>query len=126
MNRASASWELIKNDRVSTSGQEGVIGHVWDGVTKAHDAISNAIPSLLTLIDQNSYEVVDRASHGGPLAGTIQSIRSTLKARVFPKGNILNLPYKAIVGLMAIPDGALSDALHRFEGGNGSVLRTAA
>jgi len=124
MNRAQASWELIKQDRMSEpGGSNTALEYAGDVAVKAHDVLSNIFPSILTPIDQNSYEVVDRTS---PISATVQRVRSTLKARWFAKGNPLNLVAKGVTALTELPDGIISDAAHLFHGGKGKVLRTAA
>ncbi len=124
MNRAEASWELLKQDRISRPGSNNTVAdYLGDVVVKTHDVLANAIPSLLTPIDRNSYEVVDRTS---PITATVQRVRSALHARWFNKGNPLNVVAKAATAIMEIPDGVISDALHLLSGENGKVLRTAA
>jgi hypothetical protein len=120
MNRAEATWELIKTDRASAPGKVTVPGAVQDAAVKGYGAISNALPALMTPLDQNDYSVVARTS---PISATVNSVRNTLKARWFNKGNPLNLIPKAIAAVTETTDGAIQDILHLGGSKNGSVIR---
>ena len=121
-NRFEATVDLIKRDRVSAPGEDTVVGTLRDISVKVYDAISHAIPSVLGLFSNNTHEVVRRSS---PVAGTIEAVRSTLKARWFPKGNLFNVVPKFVTGFMEGTDGVVHDLLHMGKGNqNGSVLRT--
>lgn len=122
MNRAEASVELLKTDRVGSS--DGVIEGTESILAKSHDLLANVIPAALTPIDQNEYTVVPRG--GNLIAGTMERTRSTLMARWFRKGNPLNVIPKALAAVTEIPDGIIGDILHAPGGGQGTVLHTAA
>ncbi len=121
MNRARATYELIKKDRVTTPGQEDNFGRVQDVAVKVHDGFANVLQTLISPISKNEYAVVNRDS---PVAGTREAIRSTIHARWFEKGNPLNVIPKVAEGAMSFPDALVSDALHIGDDGNGKVIKT--
>lgn len=122
MNRAEAAWELIKTDRASDPGKLTPWSVTRDVVVKGYDAFSGALPATLGIVSDNQFEVVPRTN---PIAATSQAIRSTLKARWFPKGNPLNLAAKVVTAVTETTDGMIQDVLHLGKGSNGSVVRTA-
>lgn len=123
MNRAEAAWELVKKDRASEPGKITFGGVARDVAVKGYDAFSSVVPAALGFISDNQFEVVPRSS---PIAGTIQAVRSTLKARWFKKGNPLNLVAKAVTGMTEGTDGVIQDLLHIGHSKEGYVVRTAA
>lgn len=121
-NRFEATVDLIKRDRVSAPGEDTVFGTLRDITVKTYDLISHALPAVLGAFSNNSFEVVPRRS---AIDGTKEAIRSTLKARWFPKGNLFNVVPKFVTGFMEGTDGVVHDLLHMGKGNqNGSVLRT--
>lgn len=123
MNRAAATWELIKKDRASEPGKLTPWGVTRDVAVKGYGAYSGIVPSALGLFSDNQFDVVPRSS---PIAGTIEAVRSTLKARWFKKGNPLNLAAKVVTGITEGTDGLIQDVLHIGRSKEGYVVRTAA
>ncbi len=123
MNRAEATWELVKEDRVHAPGKADGLDLAQDAVVKGYDALSGIVPSALGFISNNDFEVIKRDS---PIAATREAVRSTLKARWFKKGNPLNLAAKVVTGITELTDGAIQDVLHLGDSQHGSVIRTAA
>lgn len=122
--RLEAAWELMKNDRVSAPGKEYTVGGmVRDGAAKTYDAISNIVPSALGFISDNEFEAIPRTN---AVSGTIEAVRSTLKARWFAKGNPLNLVAKGVTAVTEGTDGVIQDVLHIGGGDRGYVITTAA
>lgn len=122
--RFEAAWELVKNDRASAEGKEYTAGGlVRDGAVKTYDAISNIVPSALGFISKNEFEAIPRTS---AVSGTIEAVRSTLKARWFAKGNPLNIIPKAVTAITEGTDGVVQDILHIGGGDRGYVITTAA
>jgi hypothetical protein len=121
MNRAEAAWNLVKNDRVSEAGKAHGLDRVQDAAVKGYDTISNVVPAVLSPLSNNQFEVVQRTN---PIAGTIEGVRSTLKARWFPRGNPLNIIPKGIEAVTGLTDGLVHDVLHLGGSGNGYVIRT--
>ena len=114
LNRMQATWELLKRDE-----RGGPVGNL---AVKAHDAISNAIPALVSPIlnRHNTYEVAPRT---GDFSGTINGVRNALHARVFQKGNPLNGFAKAAELAIGGLDGLVSDVMHFAGSKNGYVIR---
>lgn len=122
--RFEAAWELVKNDRASAEGKEYAAGGlVRDGAVKTYDAISNIVPSALGFISKNEFEAAPRTN---AVSGTIEAVRSTLKARWFAKGNPLNIIPKAVTAITEGTDGVMQDILHIGGGDRGYIITTAA
>lgn len=122
--RFEAAWELIKEDRASAPGKEYTAGGmVRDAAVKTYDAMSNVVPSVLGVISNNEFEAAPRTN---AVSGTIEAVRSTLKARWFQKGNPLNIVPKVVTGLTEGTDGVMQDILHIGGGDRGYVIKTAA
>lgn len=123
MNRAEAAIELATRDRVTEPGSGPRFKTLQDGLVKAHAAYANLFPSVLGAVSQNEFRVIPRSS---PVAGTVEAVRSALKARWFQEGNPLNIIPKAVTLATEGIDGVLQDAFHAGGSGNGYVITTAA
>ena len=122
--RFEAAWELVKNDRASAEGKDHTIGGITRNTTvKMYDFWSNIGPVLLSPLSDNEFEAVPRTN---AISGTIEGVRSTLKARWFAKGNPLNIIPKAVTAITEGTDGVVQDILHIGGGDRGYVITTAA
>jgi len=123
MNRAEAAVQLAVMDRVSNPENLTVVKGIQDVAVKTHAIAAGIVPGALGFISQNEFSVVPRTS---AVSGTVEAVRSTLQARWFPKGNILNVIPKAVTLFAEGTDGVIQDVLHAGGSKNGYVISTAA